>query len=452
VILKKLKDFFFTGHQRSIDIKKNIVLLFILRGANIVISFFMVPLTLHYLTSSKYGIWVTLTSIINWFSFLDVGLGNGLRNKFVEAKTHQDTSLVKTYVSTTYFSILFISVFLFCIFFILNNYLPWNSILNTTEIPSSELQFLSAIIFFFFCLRFVSELISTILIADQKPASSSFLTFISNGFSFLGLYVLTLYSNGNLILAASILSGIPIVVLTLASIYLFLGAYKEFVPSMRSFSLNSARSLASLGVQFFVIQISGIILFSTSNIIITQLFGPSSVTVYNLAQRYIGVVSMAFTIILTPFWSAYTEAYLKRDFAWIQHTTQRLLVAWMFLVVCVIVLIIIEPYAYSFWLGDSIKIPVEMTLLMGIFAVISLWNSIFANFINGVGKIRLQFISSIVLGVVNIPLSLFLAKYVVKGPGGVILSTCLCLLVGSVWAPIQYKKIISGTAVGIWNS
>jgi hypothetical protein len=55
------------------------------------------------------------------------------------------------------------------------------------------------------------------------------------------------------------------------------------------------------------------------------------------------------------------------------------------------------------------------------------------------------------MGIIHIPLSLFLAKTMHLGINGVILSACCVTAVGSVWAPIQYKKIIDGTAKGIWD-
>lgn len=446
-----LNKFILSGHERSIKIKKNILLLFLLKGANIAVSVFMVPLTLNYLTTEKYGVWVTLTSIIAWFTLFDIGLGNGLRNKFVEMKSTGKAELIRIYISTTYLLISSIAIVLLLLFSFINIFLPWQDILNTTSIGSDELKYVASVIFLFFSIRFIVDLISTILTADQKPASSSFLVFISNLASFVALYILAQSSKDNLLYVALLLSGIPVGVLILANIHFFNGIYSEYKPSLKFFDFTITRSLASLGIQFFVIQIAGIILFATSNIIIIQLFGPESVTPYNIASRYIGFVLMAFTMVLTPFWSAYTEAYQKNDIAWIKHTTKRVLIAWFVFVICIVILVLISPFVYSLWIGEQIIVPYIFTIFMGLYAIISMWNGIFANFINGVGKVRLQFVSSIVIGVVNIPLSIILAKYVFKGPEGVILSTCLCLLVGSIWAPIQYHKIVNGTAKGIWD-
>src|ERR1017187_8756856 len=78
------------GHYRSVKAKNNIIASFFIRGVSIVIGLVVVPLTINYINSSRYGIWLTLSSIISWFSFFDIGLSQDLRNKFAEAKAKGD--------------------------------------------------------------------------------------------------------------------------------------------------------------------------------------------------------------------------------------------------------------------------------------------------------------------------------------------------------------------------
>ena len=63
------------GHEATIKAKKNIAAAFFIKGLNIAIGLMLVPLTINYLNPTKYGIWITLSSIIGWFSFFDIGLG-----------------------------------------------------------------------------------------------------------------------------------------------------------------------------------------------------------------------------------------------------------------------------------------------------------------------------------------------------------------------------------------
>jgi O-antigen/teichoic acid export membrane protein len=80
--------------------------------------------------------------------------------------------------------------------------------------------------------------------------------------------------------------------------------------------------------------------------------------------------------------------------------------------------------------------------------IINAWNTIFSQFLNGVGKIRLQLYSGIWGAILNIPLAVYLGKSF--GIAGVILSSVILTSVNMVWSYIQYMKIINNKASGIW--
>ena len=192
-------------------------------------------------------------------------------------------------------------------------------------------------------------------------------------------------------------------------------------------------------------------IFATDNLIITQLFGPADVTVYNIAYKYFNYIPIVFFVILTPMWSAYTEAYIKDDIDWIRNAVNKILKVWILLSILIIVMIAAANWVYDIWLNSKIEVPLLLTILMGLFAIVSNWNNIFAYFINGVGKIRLQLYNSIFVAIINIPLSIYFAKNLGMGISGVIAATCVCVGIGAIWSPIQYTKIVNKKATGIWE-
>ena len=88
---------------------------------------------------------------------------------------------------------------------------------------------------------------------------------------------------------------------------------------------------------------------------------------------------------------------------------------------------------------------------MAIFVALMTFEMVFVSFINGVGKIKLQLYTIILMMIINIPLSILLAKNMGLGVSGVILATSISLLFTAVLRPVQYFKIINNRAVGIWN-
>jgi len=446
-----VRDYFTTGHKRSIKAKQNILASFILKGFSILAIFLLVPLTLNYLNPNKYGLWLTISSIIGWFGFFDIGLGNGLRNKLAEAFAVKDYKLAKVYVSTTYATLTLIVVGAFLLFLFINPLLDWSKLLNSQPEMAGELSRIVLVVFSFFGIRFVLNLIGIILTSDQLPSVSNCFDPLGNLIALVSIYLITKFTHGNLLYISVVYSVGPVLVLIFASFYFFNGKYEFIKPDLKSVDFKYFKSLAELGANFFVLQVACVIIFSTDNIIITQILGPSEVTPYNISFRYFSIPIMIFTIILTPFWSAYTEAFATDDMKWIKASMKRLIMIWVVVVVIgVIVLLPISKYFYLIWVGDKVYIPFMLSVFMGLYAIIFTWNNIFAYFVNGVGKIKLQMFCGIIGMIINIPISIYFAKNLNMGSAGVILGTCISLIIGSFLIPIQTLEIIKG-AKGIWD-
>lgn len=441
---------FLSGHERSVKAKKNILSSFVFKGISIIISLLLVPLTIDYLNPTKYGIWITLMSVIAWFNFFDIGLGNGLRNKFATAKAEEKDELARTYISTTYAIISIISVALFIVFFIVNQFLDWGKILNTSS-DLVELEKLVFIVFSVFCLQFIFKLINVVFIADQRPAMSGLINTIGSLFSLITVVILMKTTQGSLLYLGASFSIINLVVPLLAGVWFFNTSYKKYKPSLKHVDFSHLKELMSLGLRFFVMQGAALVVFMTDNIIISQISGPQDVTPYNIAYKYFGIVTMVFTIITTPLWSAYTEAYVKKDFMWIRQITKKVYQLWGVVFVGLLLMLFLSDYAYHLWIGDKVIVPFLLSSIMALWVMISTSTMVFSNFLSGISKIKLSLWHSVFVSIANIPLSIYFAKNLGMGSAGVILASVICIFPRAVFQPIQYWKIINEKATGIWN-
>ncbi|MDD5186431.1 MAG: LPS biosynthesis flippase, partial [Paludibacter sp.] len=186
-------------NQRSFLMQKNIILSLFFKGISILTSLIIVPMTLHYLNPTEYGVWLTLSSIMTWITLFDIGLGNGLRNKLAEALAFGDFEKGKVLVSTTFVLLAIIIGIFLILFLLINPLLNWSAILNTTVEPSKNLSRIVLIVFVFFSLQFVFKTVGTIFISDQKPAANDFLGAISSLLSLGLIYLLSLFTKGSLL-------------------------------------------------------------------------------------------------------------------------------------------------------------------------------------------------------------------------------------------------------------
>jgi len=448
LIPNPILNFFTKGNQRSLKAKKNIVFSFLIKGLSIGITLVLVPLTIDYVNPTKYGIWLTLSSIIGWLGFFDIGFGNGLRNKLAEALAQRKHKLARIYISTTYAILSIIVAIILVLFFTINPFLNWAQILNTPSTMTGELSILAMTVFLFFCLQFVLQLITVVLTANQQPAKASLFNFLGSLLSLSIIFILTKTTQSNLLYLALSLGIAPICVLIGSSIWYYTHAYRKYAPSIKYVRFKFAKNLMSLGLKFFMIQIAFVVLYQTSNIIIAQVFGPEQVTSYNIAYKYFGIVPMVFSIIMMPFWSAFTEAWVKKDTEWIQNSMTKLKLFWLLLSITAIGMLVVSNFMYKLWVGDQIIVPFSVSITMAVYVVLNAWNGIYSQFLNGVGKIKLQLYSAIGGSLLNIPFSIFLCKNL--GIYGVVLSTIIISLFNAFISPIQFRKLITNTAKGIW--
>ncbi|WP_114751711.1 oligosaccharide flippase family protein [Pleomorphovibrio marinus] len=437
-----------SGHERSVKAKKNILASFLIKGTSILISLMLVPMTINYVDSTRYGIWITLSSLIAWFSFFDIGFGHGLRNKLAESIAKNQFALAKKYVSTTYAILSAIIGIVLILFFLINPFLEWSTLLNTPPELSGQLSVLVLFVFTFFCLEFVLKLLTTILTANQEPAKGSLFNLLASCLSLIVIFTLTKTTSGSLIYLGIALSASPVIILLASSIYLYGGKYKAFAPNIKSIDFSLSRDLMGLGIKFFILQIGAIILFSTNNIIITQLFGPEQVTPYNIALKLFSVVTMGFGIVATPLWSAFTDAYVKNEIEWIKGTIKKLKMVWLAFLLASIVLLFLSPILYDLWIGDKVKIPFSLSLVMTLYVGATNFQTIYVFFLNGIGKIKLQLILVCVTALINIPLAIAMGK--LFGTEGIVITNVIIYGTLGIVLSIQTKKIINKTAKGIW--
>lgn len=448
-LIKTTKDFLSKGHVRSVKAKNQIIYSFLLKGISIVIGLAFVPLILNYLDAERYGIWLTLSSIIGWASFFDIGLGNGLRNRFAEAIANGKHELARTYVSTTYALLGGLLFSVLILFYIINPFLNWQRILNTHTIGSYELSVIALIVFTFFILRFFFNIIGVILLASQRSSINSSFGPLGNIFALLIIFILTKTTEGSLVNLAFVLSFLPVFVLAVATLFFFKKDYKQYRPAYRYVDWSKSKDLLGLGIKFFYFQISAIIFFSTANFLIAQFADQTAVAAYNISYKLLFMINMVYGIILTPFWSAITEAQARGDFPWIKRMLRKLNLLSLIMSVALLMVLFISPYIYKIWIGDKINIPFSLNLIIAIYLIQQLFIAPFSNLINGLGKLKLGMYIITIKLIFFIPLAFFLgSRYAANG---VVLSMLLIQLPSLILEPMQVNKLVNQKANGIWN-
>jgi len=371
-----IRNFLSNIRNRSTSIRFNVLISFLAKAIGVGSSFIAVPLLLLYLDDIRYGIWLTLSSVLQWISLFDFGLGNGFRNKFVIAKANNDQQLASEYVSTSYFVIGILSVLIIVLFIITFSFFDLSPVFNAPKTLASEINLALLVIGSLQAIKFCVDLISFLLISDQKVGLSNLIYSFSTLLVPVGYFIFAQFYKINLINLAAIFLLIPIIILVIISFFFFNGIYSIYKPSIKNIRIGKIRELMSLGGRFFLLQISVLIVFTTDNIIIANLFGPESVIPYNIAFKYFSIINFIFIIIITPLWAAFTKEFELGNYIWIKSTLKKVIVIWAVLSIMAIAMLFCSNSFYYFWVGNEVKVSFFLSFSMMIFVIISNWNNI----------------------------------------------------------------------------
>lgn len=440
-MLKNILAQITNGDKRTVRAKKNIAASFGVKLADSLIYFLLVPVTLGYLNSYEYGIWLTLSSILMWVNTFDIGLGNGLRNRLAEAMAKDDRELGRIYVSTTFFMLVGIVIVAIAVMTVANNFIDWHGILGVSKEQVPNLGSIIYLSFLFFCLNFVLRFVGNIYMALQLPAVNNILVVTGHAISLLVIYILTKTTDGSLLLVAAVYSASTPLVYAMAYPVTFKIVYRYLAPSIKYFQRKYVKDLISISFLFFFIQIADIALFTLSNVALSRELGPESVTSYNITYRYFSIMSMVMTLVITPMWSATTDAYTRGDIEWIKATLHKIHKIMLVALLVTAVMVAGSKLFYHVWVGSKIEIPYTYSALMGLYVMVLMWEMAYSAILNGIGMLKERAIITAIMVASFYPLSMTLIPYF--GVLGVLSSLIIVNMIGSVAYPCSLRKIMT---------
>jgi O-antigen/teichoic acid export membrane protein len=413
-----------------------------------VVVLLLVPATLHCLGEYQNGIWLTISSLLLWIDNMDIGLGNGLRNKVAEYMAHDETERTRRLISSTFAMLTCIIIPVLLILLLLIAVSDPYGVLNAEPSKVSHLDQVLMVTVTLVCTSFIFKLIGNFYMGLQLPAVSNLLIALGQTLALVGTYIVLWSGSHSLMHIALVNTAAPLLVYLIAYPITFYYKYPQLRPAFSLINLKEAKEVVNMGAQFFIMQISSVVLFMTSNLLISKLFSPSMVTPYQITYRYFSVLLVAFTVICMPFWNATTDAYERNDIEWIRQATRKLRLMTIGILVMMMVMVVISPWVYDIWIGD-ITIDFRMSIVMATYIFILIYSMRYSYFINGIGKLRLQLIFTVSAAIIFIPLA-YLATQWTHNIIWFMVVMCLVNIPGLIINRIQFHKLINGKATGIW--
>lgn len=422
-------------------IQTDILWLFGAKGTLLLANFVVISITLDLLSTKIYGVWITLYTTISWLSFFDLGLGNGMRNLFAVNRAIGNQEKNKQLVSTSYIIVLGIALILLIVGLPFVYYADIARFFNISDIAIPDLRCVLSLLVVVTSLQLITKLINSIFLADQKPALSSLIDCSGVVCSLLLLFILKDRLVGSLFNLSLIITLPTFIISFIVTLFAFNKNYRKLKPSLKCFNLKISNKLINLGLRFFLIQLSALIILQGSNIIILKFIGAEEVSVFSLVYKYFNVIVTIFTLVLTPYWSFFTDSYAKNNYNQLKQGFKQLLISWLAISLVGVVMWIALPFSFKIWLNQELDIPAYLPVSLLLFSVFSNLGSVFIYFLNGTSSyLNFQLAIVLVFAVLLYPLSAYLLP--TYGVLGVVFTMFFANSYGVLFAPYLSYKVL----------
>jgi len=394
------------------------------RGLGMATSLITVPLTINYLGKERYGLWMAMSSSIALLSFADLGMANGLLTVISRCHGRDDRQGAAAYVSSAFAILLLISLLLAGIFAISYPWVNWQWVFNirdATLVPEAG-QAMACLIG---C--FLLNLPLGVVIQTQNAYQEGFASSLWGAVGAVACLV-------SILLVVALHGGLPWLVLAMAGVFPICSMANGIVlfwyrrpwlrPRWSAVQLDAAGNILGTGVLFFVLQVASVVAYQTDNMVLAQMRGLESVTIYSVPTRLFAISPMVVGFLLTPLWPAYGEALARGDVKWIKKTlTRSMMVGLAINTPAAVLLVIFGTPIIHLWTRTNLTPPWELMVGLGIWTAMNTLNVSFSMFLNGLHVIKFQAVCAAVMACANLGLSILLTYLI--GVSGVIYGTVI---------------------------
>jgi O-antigen/teichoic acid export membrane protein len=398
------------------------------KGVNVLTALISVPLTLRYLGAERYGLWMTISSVIAILGFADLGMGNGLLNAISEADGKDDRERAKEYVSSAFFMLSGIAIILAILSFVIYPLVSWQRLFNVSS-PQATAEAGPAMAVFIGCfiMNMPLGIVQRIRTGYQEGFANSLW---QGGGNLLGLasVLLAIYLEAGLPWLVFAMAGAPAFATLLNGMVLFRFRRPWLQPAWQRITSAAAKKIFRLGILFFVLQIAVALAFSSDNIVAAQVLGPVAVALYSIPVKLFSMAPMILSMILYPLWPAYGESIARGDIAWVKRALGRsLVVAVLITALPSVFLVVFGPQIIKLWVGADMIPPFLLLLGFGVWTVMAAAGNAVAMFLNGGNFLSFQVVIAVLMSIGALILKIMLAHAI--GLPGIIWATVLAYTV-----------------------
>jgi len=397
------------------------------RGSVLLLNAISVPITVRYLGAEQYGLWITISTTITMLLVLDIGIANTLTNLISEAYASDDHDAAAEYFSTAFLAMILISTALGLAGWAAWPHVDIGYLLNVHSPSLVPMVSQSVVIAFaLFLVGLPMGLASKAFGGYQELPVANLFTAAGSILGLLAILGVVLFK-GSLVSLVAAYAGATLMASVACFAWLALVKKPWLRPAPMRFRRRHLKRIFHSGGQFFVIQLAGLVVFNSDNLVISHFLSPADVTPYSVTWRLTTYATALQTLAAPALWPAYSEAWANKQMHWIRKTYRS--VHWITVACMVLACAILLPFGRTIiraWAGPA---AVPSMALLGTMCV---WMALYAVTVNqaclmgATSRVGKQAISSALAAAANLALTLWWVR--TMGVTGVILGTVVSYL------------------------
>jgi len=404
-----------------------------------VMMFISVPLLLKILGKHDYGIWAALTSLLVWISLFDFGIGYALKNTVSKALANDNLEKARAETIQTLKFMLIFCVILLVLFFVL---------VNSVELLIAN-HYLAMALFIPAIIIFPLSMGNMILQGARKVAFQAGLMMVSP-FIFLSfLLVGSYYSFEFSLLWIGVIYSISTAIsLSLVWFYSSKKIGLNFSDYKKITSAIIKYERLRLGLKFFGLQVTSIVLYSMGPIIIITFLHTEDVADFDILNKIFLFGMSIFSIGISVFWPELTHHREKKNYAYIYKIYFTMIALALLFSIGSFIFAFIAPSIIELWTGNIILVRWDQAIWFSLLVSIQAFAYSGAVVLNAYEQINIQLVIAVFSTILMLPLTIL---FINDGYGivAIPISASILTIIPAIYCNLHAFKIIKKEKSGL---
>lgn len=346
------------------------------------------------------GVWFTVLQIIVFILTFDLGIGNGLKNRLIQAIDKNDKKEISRLITSSLIPMFLLSALCVGLGVVVCNLIDFHSVFNVNRdaISQSALKTSMIIIVVSIALQFFLKVVGNMYEALQKQFIANIFPLVTNLLLFIFVNYVVIEGNDEKLIALAIVylvvSNVPYLI---GGLVLFLTSFKGCRIKPSYYDKKLTKDVVSLGTKFLLIQLCLLLINSCNSMILTQLYTSEAVPDYSVYQKLFNVVIVICSLFTGPLWAIIAKAKSQNDSLWIKKLASLIKkTAILLILLDLLLIVLLQPIFDIVFSNYHLTVNWLCAFIFGLHSIFMVIIGLESSICNGLEVLRPQIVGSLI--------------------------------------------------------